>query len=290
MDYDFLFELSDQFCKVAAKPKLKAKFPFTVFDDGIIVNGDCLSEEVLQFIKDYLNGKKIACFLFDPPYGKIVSDKWDKTKLSQEQFVEWMWDWTKFWWPLLQDRGAYWMFGGTGVYKFHPFFLYLIQAEHRKDMDMYLADYVSWAKVRSYGSAKRMLYLREELAYFLKSDKNDPRVFNVPYLSEKRPYAGFNKDYPALSEYYRRGNIWKDIKELFGGKYHSCQKPIRLMEIPIEINTKRNEWVLDIFAGSGATGFAARNLGRKFILIEKDPQNYKNIVSRMKKFNPGDKL
>lgn len=283
--------LLDEWLAKTAKPSLK----YTEFPDGIVICADSTSIETFEFVKQYLKGKRVAAIVTDPPYivgikgldGK--AEKWDRIKQTQQQAVDWMFDWTKLWWPLLMDRGAFYCWGGTGTYKMHPFFLYLTQAEHREDMDMRLADTIVWKKRRAVGSPRKYLYVREELAYFLKSKNNDPRVFNKPYLEELRGYDGFGK-YKAHSPYLRRGNVWTDITELFNNKYHSCQKPLKVMEIPIEVNTNKGEWVLDMFAGSGATGFAARNLGRKFILIESDPISYRNIVDRMRKFKPGDKL
>jgi len=37
----------------------------------------------------------------------------------------------------------------------------------------------------------------------------------------------------------------------------------------IEVSSNPGDTVLDMFAGSGSTGVAAKKLGRKYILIEK---------------------
>jgi DNA modification methylase len=57
--------------------------------------------------------------------------------------------------------------------------------------------------------------------------------------------------------------------ELFKGKIHPAEKPSRLAEIMIETSSKKGELVLDMFAGSGSTGVAAKKLGRSCLLIEK---------------------
>jgi site-specific DNA-methyltransferase (adenine-specific) len=54
------------------------------------------------------------------------------------------------------------------------------------------------------------------------------------------------------------------------------------MEIQIETSTNEKEIVLDMFGGSGTTAVAARNLGRKFVIIEQDLHNYKTIINRLK--------
>lgn len=56
-----------------------------------------------------------------------------------------------------------------------------------------------------------------------------------------------------------------------GDRVHTTQKPINLMLEMLEQFTDAGEVVLDPFAGSGTTGAAALRLGRRVILIEKDP-------------------
>ena len=49
---------------------------------------------------------------------------------------------------------------------------------------------------------------------------------------------------------------------------HPSQKPVRLMNKVVKYATKDGDIVLDPFMGSGTTGVACANLGRKFIGIE----------------------
>ena len=51
---------------------------------------------------------------------------------------------------------------------------------------------------------------------------------------------------------------------------HPTQKPVALMEYIIKTYTKEGDTVLDFTMGSGTTGVACVNTGRKFIGIEKD--------------------
>jgi ParB/RepB/Spo0J family partition protein len=51
-------------------------------------------------------------------------------------------------------------------------------------------------------------------------------------------------------------------------KLHPNQKPVELLQELIEISSREGEVVLDPFAGSGATGVAALQAGRKVVLCE----------------------
>lgn len=60
---------------------------------------------------------------------------------------------------------------------------------------------------------------------------------------------------------------------------HPTEKPVPLMEHYIRNSSQLGQTVFDPFMGSGTTGVAALNLGRKFIGIERDPK-YFDIACR----------
>ena len=68
------------------------------------------------------------------------------------------------------------------------------------------------------------------------------------------------------------------------GKRHPTQKPVALMEYLIRTYTDERDTVLDFTMGSGTTGVACKNLGRKFIGIELD-RGYFDIAQ--KRINTG---
>ena len=55
---------------------------------------------------------------------------------------------------------------------------------------------------------------------------------------------------------------------------HPTQKPVALMEYLIRTYTNEGETVLDNCIGSGTTGVACVNTGRRFIGIELDPEYF----------------
>ena len=62
---------------------------------------------------------------------------------------------------------------------------------------------------------------------------------------------------------------------------HPTQKPVALMEYLVRTYTHEGETVLDFTMGSGTTGVAAKNLGRKFIGIELDQGYFDIAVKRI---------
>ena len=65
-----------------------------------------------------------------------------------------------------------------------------------------------------------------------------------------------------------------------GARVHPTQKPVSVMEFAITKNT--DGLILDPFMGSGTTGVACVNLGRRFIGIEKEPKYFKIAVERIR--------
>jgi site-specific DNA-methyltransferase (adenine-specific) len=68
-------------------------------------------------------------------------------------------------------------------------------------------------------------------------------------------------------------------------KVHPTQKPVALMEYLIRTYTNEGETVLDNTMGSGTTGVACANTGRRFIGIEKDADFFRVATERISSAN-----
>lgn len=84
--------------------------------------------------------------------------------------------------------------------------------------------------------------------------------------SKRDFYQQKKKGYPRSIQYFARNR-----------GLHPTQKPVALMEYLIRTYTNEGETVLDNCMGSGTTGVACVNTGRKFIGIEMD-ETYFNIA------------
>ena len=88
------------------------------------------------------------------------------------------------------------------------------------------------------------------------------------------PYAG---EIGGASRFFYCPKTSK--KEKGDENNHPTVKPLKLMEYLIKLVTPKGGLVMDCFMGSGSTGVAARNLGFKFIGIERE-QEYMDIAKQ----------
>lgn len=76
-----------------------------------------------------------------------------------------------------------------------------------------------------------------------------------------------------------KGNVWTGPRDT--STFHATQKPAWLMESIIDHFTQRGDLVIDPFAGSGTTGVAAKKLGRRVVLIERDEAMARKAIARI---------
>ena len=88
-------------------------------------------------------------------------------------------------------------------------------------------------------------------------------------------FAWTNQNNAARVFDFSRGQALQD------GKQHPTQKPIALMSWCIEQCKNKPKTILDPFMGSGTTGVAAVQMGRKFIGIEREPKYFDIACERI---------
>ena len=84
---------------------------------------------------------------------------------------------------------------------------------------------------------------------------------------------------------HRRGNIFRFSSGFLpeGQVDHPTQKPVALVQTFVDDATEQGGVVLDPFMGSGTTGVACVQTGRRFIGIEKEPKYFEIAVKRIEK-------
>lgn len=81
----------------------------------------------------------------------------------------------------------------------------------------------------------------------------------------------------------RDESVWRHPIHSSELKLHICAKPVGLMERLILRFTGDGDCVLDPFLGSGTTGVAAVQCGRRFVGIEVDRWHFETAVMRIEK-------
>jgi site-specific DNA-methyltransferase (adenine-specific) len=67
---------------------------------------------------------------------------------------------------------------------------------------------------------------------------------------------------------------------------YPTQKPLKLLERIVRVHSSPGDLILDFFAGSGTTGAAAANLGRRFLLIDSSLEAVQLMRTRLAFTNP----
>jgi site-specific DNA-methyltransferase (adenine-specific) len=62
---------------------------------------------------------------------------------------------------------------------------------------------------------------------------------------------------------------------------YPTQKPEGILRRIVQASSRPGDWVLDFFAGSGTTGAVARQLGRRYVLVDENPQAIAVITERL---------
>lgn len=211
--------------------------------------GDCL-----ELMKDIPDGS-VDMILCDLPYGTTVC-KWD-TVIPFEP----LWEQYK---RIIKDNGAIVLFGSE------PFSILL----RYSNLKMYRYDWI-WKKNNSTGfqlANKRPLKNYEVISVFYKKQSLYNPQGLIPYgKTNKRKSVGDNFLELSSNEYIQKfTNYPRQIQEFSYDKVrlHSTQKPVALLEYLVKTYTNEGETVLDNCMGSGSTGVACVNTGRKFIGME----------------------
>jgi adenine-specific DNA-methyltransferase len=83
-------------------------------------------------------------------------------------------------------------------------------------------------------------------------------------------------------------SLWQGIANEGGVKMKNGKKPEKLLQRIIDITTKKDDIVMDFFAGAGTTGAVAHKMNRQYILIEQMDYIHDLPEARLKNVISGD--
>lgn len=232
-----------------------------------LIMGDCLEK-----MADIEAGS-VDMILCDLPYGTTAC-KWDTVIPFDELWKQYE--------RVIKDDGAIILTSAQ------PFTSMLVASNVR----LYRYSWV-WEKSKATGylnAKKRPLCAHEDVLVFYKK----PPIY-IPQMTNGTPYDKGKAHRPTdvygaqkavhvkndNGQRYPRSVQYFKTAESEGKVVHPTQKPVALMEYLIRTYTQEGEVVLDNCMGSGSTGVACVNTGRKFIGIERDPGYFQIAKKRL---------
>lgn len=124
-----------------------------------------------------------------------------------------------------------------------------------------------------------LVYVKNPKRYYFNSEAVDREPYMAPGL--------------VTAEKAARGKLptdvwWHTIVSPTGFEKtgYPTQKPLGILRRIIQASSRDGDLVLDFFAGSGTTGAAAAELGRKFLLIDQSDEAIRIMTERLKDVAP----
>ncbi|MFW3145365.1 MAG: DNA-methyltransferase [Thermoplasmatota archaeon] len=249
---------------------------------GSMIKGSAL--EVLSKIKT----SSIDMVFLDPPYFLqlprkdlirwnqnnvvvAVRDSWDSFT-SFEEYDEFIQRTLKEVKRILKPSGTLWV-----ISTYHSLFRI---GKAMQDLGFWILNDIHWVKTNPMPNwlGVRFTNATETLLWALRDKDGKGYTFNRDAAKE----LGVGKV---------GANIWvlpictgnERLKGSDGKRLHSTQKPIELLRRVILTSTSEGDIVLDPFAGTGTTGYAAAALGRRFVMVELDGNYVKGAMERFSK-------
>jgi site-specific DNA-methyltransferase (adenine-specific) len=121
-----------------------------------------------------------------------------------------------------------------------------------------------------------LVYVKNPSGYYFNSEEVDREPYMAPGL--------------VTPEKVAKGKLPTDVwwhtivsptgKEKTG---YPTQKPEGILRRIVQASSRKGDWVLDFFAGSGTTGVVAAALGRRFVLVDQSPDALAVIHGRLTK-------
>jgi site-specific DNA-methyltransferase (adenine-specific) len=119
-----------------------------------------------------------------------------------------------------------------------------------------------------------LVYVKDSSTYFFNSDDVDREPYMAPGL--------------VTAEKASKGKLptdvwWHTIVPTNGAEKtgYPTQKPEGIVRRMLQASTRPGDWCLDFFAGSGTLGAVAAQLGRRYVLIDSNPEAVRVMRERL---------
>lgn len=216
----------------------------------------------------------VDCCITDPPYGDTSLD-WDRICAGWVPHVA----------RVLKPSASIWVFGSMR-------FLAPLFGEMQAEGFRYSQDVV-WEKQNGTGFHNdRFRRVHEHAVMFYRGRWSE--VFHeTQFTNDARARTVRRKTRPTHTGHIESGHYVSvdggprmmrsvlAVRNEHGRAVHPTQKPVELLAHLVRYSCPPGGVVLDPFAGSGSTGLAALQNGRRCVLIEEHPERAKIIRQRL---------
>jgi site-specific DNA-methyltransferase (adenine-specific) len=212
-------------------------------NDIQLIMGDCL-----EAMKDIPDGS-VDCVVTDPPYGMSFQSNYRKEKhrkIENDDSLEWL--------DTFFDQCYRKMKEDTHIYSFCSF---------------HHIDKFKVSMQRFFDVKNILIWQKNNTGMGDLEGDYAPKYEMILFGAKGRRTLNGSRD-PNIVPCYKTGN-----------KLHPTQKPEELMVYLIEKSSTAGDTILDPFMGSGTTGVACVQTGRKFIGIEKDKKYFEIAKKRI---------
>ncbi|MDR2761774.1 MAG: site-specific DNA-methyltransferase [Planctomycetaceae bacterium] len=227
--------------------------------------------------------------------GKPLNGWSESDRLIPKQYYDWVASWASEWFRIIKPGANVFVFAGRRL-------------SHRcicalEDIGFTYKDMIGWEKRRAAHRAQRISIIFERRSNRLAASKwqgwkvGNLRPVFEPILWFSKPYkiggtiadnvlqynlGAFNEC--VLKKYGQESdNIFHIQSQSCDTGLHPTQKPLKLIELLIELTTIEGQIVCDPFCGSGTTLVAALRLNRKYLGFEKEEKYYNITLNRVSK-------
>ena len=278
-----------------------------------IYNQDCV-----EGMKLLIPNESIDLVIADPPYFKVIGEKWDYLWRTEADYLEWSKKWISEASRSLRKGGSLYIFG---YFRMLSRLLPVLEdcgLELRQQLILNKGmQAVSGRATKNY---KMFPNVTESILFLYK----DPKPFAKEFLKKRQKeineqlgvksngggmwsiYTGknvckqlpteklwlklqdilrFDIPYAKISQTYHAQlgitDVWDDINFYNEDRYHPTQKPQKVIERLILASSNEDDVVLDPFMGGGSTAVACVANSRNYIGFEIDQEYYNKSLERL---------
>lgn len=140
---------------------------------------------------------------------------------------------------------------------------------------------IIWAYDYGARARKKWPTKHDNILIYVKDPDN--YIFNVQDVESESYKSPGLSVLPSATDALPSDVWWHTIVSTMGKEKtgYPTQKPEGILRRIIQASSKPGDWVLDFFAGSGTTGAVAQALGRKFVMIDQNPESLAIIKARL---------